>query len=116
VIDATTLLTAMEQAPRVRVKIGDRELASIAAVGVAPWVGIVAGVQTTNGATEYGRTDAGTFTVYVPLASVTGGMVPDNGRVSIMRAGERVFTDYRCTGSQRRSNLLLSMTLGPLNG
>lgn len=106
----------MSHAPRVRVKIADRELTSIAAAGVSAWVGIVAGVQTTAGATDYGRTDAGTFTVHVPMASVTDNEPPDNGRVSIMRSGETTFTEYRCTGSQRRGDVLLSMTLGPLNG
>ncbi len=101
---------------RVRVKIADVELPSLAASGVAPWAGVVTGVASENGKDQFGRSYSENLSLTVPLSSFSDGFPPDDGRISIAYGSETEWTEYRSQGSRRRGNTMLSITLGPING
>ena len=115
-INVTQFLSVMPVEFRVRVKIADKELVSLATGSDAPWSGIATGIKTECTKTEFGRTDQEDFRVYVPLASVPGGVPPDNSRIMLMLAGETTFTEWRIHGSRRSAAGVMYFLVGPLNG
>ena len=114
--EAATFLGSLPPEGRVRVKIADVELASLATGTDAEWAGIVTGVQTENSKDQFGRSYSENLSLTVPISSFTDGFPPDNGLISIAYGSENTWTEYRAYGSRRRGNTMLSITLGPRNG
>jgi hypothetical protein len=110
----STFLGLLPSEGRVRVQIAGAELASLATGTDAKWSGIVTGIQTENGKDQFGRTYGENFALTVSLSAFADGLPPDSERVSIMYPTDKEFKEYRISGSRRRGNTMLTITLGPL--
>lgn len=111
--DPSIFLALLPSEGRVRVKIAGVELPSLAAAGVAPWAGVVTGVQSDISKDQFGRTYGENLSLTVALSNFQDGFPPDNGLISIAYGAETTWTEYRAQGSRRRGNTMLSITLGP---
>ena len=112
----TTALRGLPAELRVRVKIADKDLPSLATGSDAPWSGVATSISAHQSKDAFGRSNNIEFNVRVPLSSLPGGVPPDNAKVGIMYPGEKAYTEWRIMPSRRTPGFIATLTLGPLNG